>query len=186
MCNKDYSLWICFEVAYDGSFIVLTMCDIDYSLWICYSVCQLSSLLWARIKHIIVKYCCSRRSQACQGNICYCHAHNNWGPRNSFQRFLVPVYYWKTVEKPETDPQLFWVWQYFDVCQKKEMQIICDISWASLYELYTSVRPRGHRQDSGRRPWLTYWYCLWVLLLRLAYLLVCSDSELEHQYIYRN
>ncbi len=38
----------------------------------------------------------------------YCHSHNNWGPRNSFQRFLVPVYYWKTVEKPETGPQLLW------------------------------------------------------------------------------
>jgi hypothetical protein len=33
----------------------------------------------------------------------YCHSHNNWGPRNSFQRFLVPVYCWKTIEKPETD-----------------------------------------------------------------------------------
>ncbi len=29
---------------------------------------------------------------------------NNWGPRNSFQRLLVSVYYWKTVEKTETDP----------------------------------------------------------------------------------
>jgi hypothetical protein len=38
----------------------------------------------------------------------YCHSHNNWGPRNNFQRFLVPVYYWKAVEKPETDPQLLW------------------------------------------------------------------------------
>jgi hypothetical protein len=42
----------------------------------------------------------------------YCHSHNNWGPRNSFQRLLVPVYFWKTVEKPETDPQLLWEWQY--------------------------------------------------------------------------
>jgi hypothetical protein len=24
----------------------------------------------------------------------------------AFDEFLVPVYYWKTVEKPETDPQL--------------------------------------------------------------------------------
>jgi hypothetical protein len=29
-----------------------------------------------------------------------------------FQRFSIPVYYWKTVEKPETDPQLLWEWQY--------------------------------------------------------------------------
>jgi hypothetical protein len=36
----------------------------------------------------------------------YCRSHNDGGPRNSFQRFLVPVYYWKTVKKPETDPQL--------------------------------------------------------------------------------
>jgi hypothetical protein len=42
----------------------------------------------------------------------HCHSHNNWGPWNSFRRFLVPVYYWKTVEKPETDPQLSWEWQY--------------------------------------------------------------------------
>ncbi len=32
--------------------------------------------------------------------------HQNSGLPNSFQRILVPVYYWKTVEKPETDPQL--------------------------------------------------------------------------------
>ena len=25
---------------------------------------------------------------------------------------LVPVYYWETVEKPETDPQLLWEWQH--------------------------------------------------------------------------
>jgi hypothetical protein len=37
----------------------------------------------------------------------YCQSHNN-----SFQRFLVLVYYWKTVWKPETDPQLLWEWQY--------------------------------------------------------------------------
>ncbi len=42
----------------------------------------------------------------------YCHSHNNWGPRNSFQRLLVPVYFWKTVERPETDPRLLWEWQY--------------------------------------------------------------------------
>ncbi len=46
----------------------------------------------------------------------YCHSHNNWGPWNSFQRFLVPGYYWKTVETPETDPQLLWEWQYVHVC----------------------------------------------------------------------
>ncbi len=40
----------------------------------------------------------------------YCHSHNNWGPRNSFQQFSVPVYYWKTAEKPETDFQLLWKW----------------------------------------------------------------------------
>jgi hypothetical protein len=39
----------------------------------------------------------------------YCHSHNNWGPRNSFQRLVVPVVdYWKIVETPETDPQLLW------------------------------------------------------------------------------
>jgi hypothetical protein len=36
----------------------------------------------------------------------YCHSHNNWGPRNSFQRFLVPAYYWKTVEKPCNWPSI--------------------------------------------------------------------------------
>ncbi len=45
-------------------------------------------------------------------NCQYCHSHNNWGPQNSFQLFLVPVYYWKNLEKPETDPQLLWEWQY--------------------------------------------------------------------------
>ncbi len=38
----------------------------------------------------------------------YCHSHDNWRSRNSFQRFLEPVYYWKIVEWPETDPQLLW------------------------------------------------------------------------------
>ncbi len=33
---------------------------------------------------------------------------NNWGLQNSFQRVLVPVYYWKTVEKSETYSQLLW------------------------------------------------------------------------------
>jgi hypothetical protein len=23
-----------------------------------------------------------------------------------------PVYFWKTLERPETDPQLLWEWQY--------------------------------------------------------------------------
>ncbi len=41
----------------------------------------------------------------------YCQSHNNWGPRNGFQRFIVPVYQWKTAEKPGTDPQLSWEWQ---------------------------------------------------------------------------
>ncbi len=26
------------------------------------------------------------------------------GPQSGFQRFLVPVYYWKTVQNPVTDP----------------------------------------------------------------------------------
>ncbi len=41
------------------------------------------------------------------------HSHTDWGPRNSFQRFWEPVYYWKSVNKPETDPQLVWERQYF-------------------------------------------------------------------------
>jgi hypothetical protein len=36
--------------------------------------------------------------------------------RNGFQRFVVPVYYWKTVEKPDSDPELLWEWQYFILC----------------------------------------------------------------------
>jgi hypothetical protein len=28
------------------------------------------------------------------------------GHATAFSSFLVPVHYWKTVEKPETDPQL--------------------------------------------------------------------------------
>ncbi len=42
----------------------------------------------------------------------YCLSHNNWGSWNGFQLFIVPVYYWKTVEKHETDPQILWEWQY--------------------------------------------------------------------------
>jgi hypothetical protein len=33
------------------------------------------------------------------------------GRETAFNSFLVPVYYWKTVEKPKTDPQLLWEWQ---------------------------------------------------------------------------
>jgi hypothetical protein len=56
-------------------------------------------------------FVCARGGAGNHNNI-YCHSHNNWGPWNSVQRFLVPVYYWKTVRKPETDPQLLWEWQY--------------------------------------------------------------------------
>jgi hypothetical protein len=59
-------------------------------------------------------------------NHTYCHSHNNWGPRNSFQRFLVPVYYWKTVGKTWNWPsnQLLWEWQYEYICHKKQLRII--------------------------------------------------------------
>jgi hypothetical protein len=44
------------------------------------------------------------------------HAYNNiyvhCRAENGFQRFVVRVYYWKTVEKQETDPQIFWKRQY--------------------------------------------------------------------------
>jgi hypothetical protein len=57
----------------------------------------------------------------------YCHSHNNWGPRNSFQRFLVPIYYWRTVEKPETDPSIIMgmaVHEYFSLLSGKELHIL--------------------------------------------------------------
>ncbi len=44
------------------------------------------------------------------GGTWYCHSHNHWGQVSSFPRFLVPVYYWKTVGEPETDPQILWEW----------------------------------------------------------------------------
>ncbi len=34
----------------------------------------------------------------------WCHSQNNWGPWHGFQRFLVPVYLWKNVEKSENRP----------------------------------------------------------------------------------
>ncbi len=39
----------------------------------------------------------------------------NRGPQNGFERFLAPVYYPTTVEKSETDNQLFCKWQYCDL-----------------------------------------------------------------------
>ncbi len=42
----------------------------------------------------------------------YCHSHNDWGPQKQLSTVFVPVYFWKTAEKPETDPQLLWEWQY--------------------------------------------------------------------------
>jgi hypothetical protein len=64
----------------------------------------------------------------------YCHSHNNWGPRNSFQPLLVPVYYWKTVENSETDPQLLWEWQYV------LLPSIC----ARAHSLYTYIHTHTH------------------------------------------
>ncbi len=46
-------------------------------------------------------------------DVSYCHSHNNRGALNGFERFLVPVYYWETAEKPETDPQLLSQWRCF-------------------------------------------------------------------------
>ncbi len=51
--------------------------------------------------------------------VMYLHSHNNWCPRNGFQRFLVPGYYWKTVEKSETDPQRLWEWHFMVVCESQ-------------------------------------------------------------------
>jgi hypothetical protein len=59
---------------------------------------------------IILRYMAAKEPHVKVWHLFY--SHNNWGPRNSFQRLLVPVYYWKIVEKPETDPQLLWEWQY--------------------------------------------------------------------------
>jgi hypothetical protein len=36
----------------------------------------------------------------------YCHSHNS-GAQNSFERFLVPVYCWKTIEKLGNHAQIF-------------------------------------------------------------------------------
>jgi hypothetical protein len=62
----------------------------------------------------------------------YCHSHNNWGPRNSFQRLLVPVYYWKPLERPETDPQLLWEWQEYILCKTMLMHIMWGNTWCML------------------------------------------------------
>jgi hypothetical protein len=52
--------------------------------------------------------CISMRTRdVLAGKFTYCHSHNNRGPRNGFERLLEPVYYWNTVEKLETDPQIF-------------------------------------------------------------------------------
>ncbi len=40
--------------------------------------------------------------------VSYRHSYNKRGPRNSFQRLLVPVYYWKPVEKLKNGPQILW------------------------------------------------------------------------------
>ncbi len=36
----------------------------------------------------------------------YLRLKNNGGPGNGVQRFLVPIYHWKPVEKKVADPQL--------------------------------------------------------------------------------
>ncbi len=36
-------------------------------------------------------------THSCGKTYTYCHSYYNRGPRYSFQRFVVPVYYWKTV-----------------------------------------------------------------------------------------
>jgi hypothetical protein len=74
----------------------------------------------------------------------YCHSQNNWGPQNSSQRFSIPVYYWKTAEKPETDPQLLWEWQYNSAHQQHGYPLtgsaqIIQIEWLT-YSLWIFIR----------------------------------------------
>ncbi len=50
---------------------------------------------------------CTRTSRMYAVGYTYSRLQTNRGLGNGFQRLLVPVYYWKTVEKQETDPRLF-------------------------------------------------------------------------------
>ncbi len=54
----------------------------------------------------------------------YCLLYNNWGQRKDFQQFLVPVYYWKTVEKQATDPQLLCKRLYVKLYHASELQFL--------------------------------------------------------------
>jgi hypothetical protein len=91
----------------------------------------------------------------------HCHSHNNWGPRNGFQRFLVSAYYWNTVGKPETDPPSLWEWQY-DIFQANWAYNSCSDchkcihthhmhACAHLY-MYTIIIPGKFRQFMQRLP----------------------------------
>ncbi len=78
----------------------------------------------------------------------YCHSHNNWGPQNSFPLFLVLVYYWKTIEKPETDPQLLWEWQYLYMQWHTNMSISSNALWHGHAHTHTSI-PRDFQSFSS-------------------------------------
>jgi hypothetical protein len=79
---------------------------------VCVCVCwsrRTLSIMYSVMTTIKKKWCvwCSYLKNWCKLLPYWC-LQNNWGPENGFQRFFqVQVYYWKTVEKQGTDPQLF-------------------------------------------------------------------------------
>jgi hypothetical protein len=93
-------LWLLLLCYWNLYCMYMHVCKCMYE-WVCIHVCS-CVCVWMRVHMYLNKL------TSCM----YCDSHNNWGPQNSFQRFVVPVYYWKTVEKPETDPQLLWEWHY--------------------------------------------------------------------------
>jgi hypothetical protein len=53
----------------------------------------------------------------------------------AFPRLSEPVYYWKTVEKSETDPQILWEWQYGFSMAKYRIQALKLFELLELLEL---------------------------------------------------
>ncbi len=105
-----------------------SVCMYVYTCVCIYIQPLLSDCCWSSSMFVCLCLCECICAQLC-GMDCateispYCHSHNNWGLQNCFQRFLVPVYNWKIVEKPVTDSQL--LWEYHLITLNLRSRVCC-------------------------------------------------------------
>ncbi len=79
----------------------------------------------------------------------YCHSHNHWWPQKQLSMVLISVYYWKTVEKPETDP-----WHY-GTALRLGMSMLCIWRYSSPFQC--EIENHVHSMGSDL-------YCMGVMI----------------------